>query len=140
MRFTPRGPEVKRVVAVLESEEFETPEAMAKAVIKEVVDLLSFRDTYAGTLRLKDGEHGLNFGPFYSAGDVKSYVSSLAVGGTFGVAPLHAPAPIKANIEGLDDTSPWCLECGHPAYAHLADGSSRGGCGLSYCDCTKYKK
>lgn len=142
MRFTPRRGEVASIVEILESDAYDGAEAMAKDIIKEVVDILSYRDTYAGTLRLRDGDHGINLGPFYSEADIKSYLKSIATGGEFGAVKVFAPGPIKANQQGADDRSPWCLTegCGHPAYAHLTDGSSRGKCGLSDCECSRYKK
>ena len=66
MRLTPRKEEIDRVKAILESDDYATADQMAKALIKEVADMLWMRDWFALTHVNRDGTKGLNWAPFSS--------------------------------------------------------------------------
>lgn len=138
MRITPRGEEVKAVVDLLESDGFDSADKMAKAVIKEVADMLAMREWFALTHIWENGSKGLNFGPYGSKAEVKKAAEAIG-GGSYMAIPLHSPGKLQANYEGKKWKG-YCQSCEHSPALHLADGSSRGKCGLSYCDCPKYQK
>lgn len=143
MRFTPRAQEYNKIVEILESSDYPDAKSMAKALINEMVEILSMRDVYAGTHTWKDGEKGLNYGPFYSEADIKSYLQHLGgLGGRFHVVKLYSPGALKANDIGKKGWSPWCLhpECGHAPFTHSMAAAARGACQLPTCPCTAYKK
>jgi hypothetical protein len=143
MRYTPRAQEYNRIVEILESSDYADAKAMAKALLKEMVDILSMRDTFAGTHVWSDGRKGCNYGPFYSEGDAEKFVETLGgVGGKFHVVKLFAPGAAWANANGKKNWTPWCLhpDCGHAPYTHSMAGPSRGACQIPSCKCDKYKK
>jgi hypothetical protein len=143
VRFTPRKQEYDAIVEILESPDFDSPQAMAKALLKEMVEILSMRDTFAGVHVWKDGTKGVNWGPFYSEADAEGYLKHLGgVGGRLGLVKLYSPGALKANDIGKKGWSPWCLDpdCGHAPFMHSMAGPARGECHLATCTCRKYKK
>ncbi|AWY07627.1 hypothetical protein SEA_YOSIF_63 [Streptomyces phage Yosif] len=143
MRFTPRAQEYNRIVEILESSEYDNAKDMAKALIKEMVEILAMRDTYAGVHVWQDGKKGVNYGPFYSEGDAEKFVQYLGgIGGKLGLVKLYSPGAMQANYEGKKGWTPWCLDpgCGHAPFTHSMAGPARGKCHLPTCPCEKYKK
>ncbi|OKI45088.1 hypothetical protein [Micromonospora sp. CB01531] len=144
MRITPRKEEVAAVVAVLESDQYDSAQAMAKAVIKEVAELLDMRDWVALTHRFGDnGQLGLNWGPFGSAIEAQRLADKLALGGRFSVVRLGSPGLLVANLLGAKrPTKDFCANpaCLHAAWTHSALGNSRGKCVLESCPCDEMKK
>lgn len=143
MRFTPRGEEIARVLAIMESDDYASGNEMAKALIFEVVDMLWFRDWYV--LAAKTNEHQAAFGPFASEAD------ALAAGKKW-KGMLVPDDPTKWGVvwvHGLGGTADertgggfgYCVtdDCGHPAYAHGMAGTSRGKCVLCK-GCDKYEQ
>jgi hypothetical protein len=145
VRITPRSDEVKAVVEILESGEFDGPEQMAKALIKEIGEWLQVRDWVALTHVWGDGRLGVNWGPFGSDAEATAAANKIAVGADkFRLVPIYSPARVMA---AYDETRPkdrkgFCLNdaCGHASWLHLAEGSSRGACGLDACKCPKFEK
>lgn len=145
MRITPRSDEVKAVVAILESGEFDGPEQMAKALIKEIAEWLQVRDWVVLTHVWKDETLGVNWGPFGSEAEATAAANKIAVGADkFRLIPIYSPERVLASY---DETRPkdrkgFCLndDCGHASWLHLMDGSSRGACGLEKCPCKKLAK
>ncbi|MFY1686315.1 hypothetical protein [Plantactinospora sp. WMMB782] len=133
MRLTPRGEEVREVVATLESDDFDTPEDMAKALIKQVADLLWFRTWYV--LGVRRGE-GAAFGPFSSEAEAKTYgkkyEGALIPPDDWGVVPVYGMGQVATNEAGGRPGGGYgyCATdgCGCPAYAHAQEGTSRGKC------------
>ncbi|MFY1620015.1 hypothetical protein [Micromonospora sp. WMMD736] len=132
MRFTPRKEEVQPVIDLLESDDFDSAEDMAKALIREVVDMLWFRDWYV--LGVSTGDGSLAFGPFASEPEAKAL-------GTKWQGSLLPSDPARwgvVKVRGLGGTVDeragggfgFCTTegCGHPAYAHSMEGSARGYC------------
>jgi hypothetical protein len=143
MRFTPRAQEYNKIVEILESPDYPDAKTMAKALLNEMVEILSMRDTFAGTHTWMDGARGLNYGPFYSEADIKTHLQHFAgIGGRFNVVKLYSPGAMKANDIGKKGWSPWCLDpnCGHAPFTHSMAGPSRGKCQLVTCQCNGYKK
>lgn len=143
MRITPRAHEVGRVIEILESEEFDDAKAMAKAIIKEVADILAMRDSFALAHVWGDGSKGLNYGPFGTKGDAEKFGERLGgVGGTAHVVKLSSPEELLANQVGKKGWAPWCLDegCGHAPFTHSQEAQTRGACIVSGCSCTAYRK
>lgn len=142
VRLTPRAHEIQRVVDLLEDETFEGPEQLAKAVIKEVAELVQMRDLFAMVHIWADGTKGLNFGPFGSAAECETFAKKMSFGGTGKVVPLTSSGIALANAEGKDNYPGYCYEpgCGHAPFTHAVDGASRGKCHLGTCKCSKFRK
>ncbi|GGN40244.1 hypothetical protein FHR83_007079 [Actinoplanes campanulatus] len=143
MRFTPRAEEVKRVVGILESGDYDTPEQMAKALLKDMADLMAMRDWVALSHRFSKGQLGLNWGPFASVIDATSTGEKLGgLGGEFSVVTLNSTGRLLGNVSSRKGAKDFCQhpDCGHAGWAHLMDGSARGRCGLEVCPCDKFRK
>lgn len=143
MRLTPRKEEVDCVKAILESDEYTTADQMAKALIKEVAEMLWMRDWFALVHINGAGNGGLNWAPFSSPIEALNTAEKLAIGGRFGTVKLYSPGVLLGNALGKKGWKGFCQnpECGHAPFLHLTDGSARGACGLaSVCACKKYVK
>lgn len=142
MRLTPRADEVEQVVAILESGEYEGPQAMAKALIKEVAEILAMRDWWALAHSWDDGASGMNFGPFASEADAKGLAAKLACGGTAVNVKLHSAGQIVAQVDSKKGAKDFCQDprCGHAGWSHLMDGTTRGRCALDACSCRGWSK
>ncbi|QAY17737.1 hypothetical protein SEA_ASTEN_56 [Streptomyces phage Asten] len=143
MRITPRAQEVNAVVEVLESGEYDDAKSLAKALIKEVAQILAQRDGFALAHTWRDGTAGLNFGPFGTEGDAQKFGERLGgVGGTAHVVKLSSPEVLIANQDGKKGWTPFCLVegCGHAPFTHSMAGTSRGACMVDGCECSTYRK
>ncbi|MFE4451462.1 hypothetical protein [Streptomyces sp. NPDC056796] len=143
MRITPRAHEVRRIVDLLEDPTFDSSEQMAKALMKEMADILQMRDMFAMTHTWADGHKGLNFGPFGSAAEAEAFGKKMAFGGVGRVVPLTSSGVMLANHEGVKGGYPgYCYEpaCGHAPWMHAIDGASRGECRDRACPCGKFVK
>jgi hypothetical protein len=143
VRITPRAHEIRAVVDILEDPTFDSPEQMAKAVIKEVGDMLQMRDLYALVHTWDSGHKGLNFGPFGAVAEAESFAKKVSIGGTGKIVPLTSSGVILANAQGKAGGWPgycWNPECGHSPNDHAIDGSSRGKCHRVECKCDRFVK
>ncbi|AXH70263.1 hypothetical protein SEA_HAIZUM_59 [Streptomyces phage Haizum] len=142
MRITPRAYEIQKVVDILEDPTFESPEQMAKAVIKEVGDMLQMRDLFVLTHTWESGHKGLNMGPFGSTAEAEAFAKKMSFGGTGKVIPLTSSGIILANHDGKKSWPGYCWDpkCGHSPINHAIDGSSRGKCHIATCNCSKFVK
>jgi hypothetical protein len=143
VRITPRAHEIKKVVDILEDPTFDSPEQLAKAVIKEVGDMLQMRDLFVMVHTWADGSKGLNFGPFGAVAEAETFAKKMSFGGTGKVVPLTSSGVMLANHDGKKDGWPgycWNPECGHAPWTHAVDGASRGKCHLETCNCDKFRK
>lgn len=100
MRLTPRKEEIDRVKAILESDEYATADQMAKALIKEVADMLWMRDWFALTHVNRDGTKGLNWAPFSSPIEALNTAEKVGVGGRFTTVKLYSPGILLGNALG----------------------------------------
>lgn len=143
MRITPRTHELKRVVDILEDSSFDSPEQMAKALVKEVADMLQMRDLVVMVHTWADGAKGLNHGPFGSAAEAEAFAKKMSFGGTGRLVSLTASGITLANVDGKAGGWPgycWSPECGHSPVEHAIDGSSRGKCQRAECKCSRFVK
>jgi hypothetical protein len=151
VRITPRAEEIREIVAMLESGDYDGPEALAKDLFKHIAGLLWFRESYVLGVRVGDVVYG--FGPFYAQAEAakfgKQYEGSLfakgrAQGGDgWGVMKVYGVGQIAANAEEGREGGGYgyCTTegCGCPPYAHLMSGTSRGRCLLCKV-CPEYKQ
>lgn len=133
---------MKAVVALLESDEFDSAEKMAKALIKSVADMLDMRDWYALTHRTEDEALGINWGPYGSESDAFAVAAKVGLTGKWSAVRLASPGVLLANVDGKPGAKGYCQHpgCGHATFIHLTDGSARGKCPLPTCDCPKFTK
>lgn len=136
MKVTPRGHEVKAVIDIMERDL--TADAMAKALIKEVAEMLAMRDWYALTHRFKlDKGNGVNYGPFASVIEAQKAAEKWIGAGEGGWVKLYSPGQLEARAVGKKWIG-YCQTCTHAKNLHLMDGSRRGKCGLSNCRCSSF--
>lgn len=141
MKLTPRKPEIDAVIALLEADGYPSADALAKDIIKTVADELDMRDWYALTHRWRDGQRGINWGPF--ASPIEALRTAEYIGeGQFGTVKLYSPGILVANAKGRKNTAGYCRHerCGHAPFLHSMAGSARGVCLLSSCECDGFKK
>jgi hypothetical protein len=142
VRLTPRKEEIDGVKAILESDRFTSADQMAKALIKEVAEMLWMRDWFALVHLNEAGSAGLNWAPFSSPVEALNLAEKIGIGGRFGTVKLYSPGVLLANADGKKGWKGFCQDevCGHAPWLHLQVGAGRGPCGLSRCGCMKFKK
>ncbi|MEU9057870.1 hypothetical protein AB0D13_02955 [Streptomyces sp. NPDC048430] len=142
MRITPRKHEYQAVVDILVDPTFESPDQMAKALLKEMGAILQMRDLWVLTHRWADGSKGLNYGPFGSTAEAEAFAKKMSFGGTGRVIPLTSSGIALANHDGKAGWPGYCYNprCGHPPFMHSSVGASRGQCHLDGCACDKFVK
>ncbi|MFG1602871.1 hypothetical protein [Actinoplanes sp. NPDC049265] len=143
VRLTPRKEEIDGVKTILESDDFTSADQMAKALIKEVAEMLWMRDWFALVHIGSAGKAGLNWAPFASPVEALNMAEKIAIGGRFGTVKLFSPGVLLGNTLGKPNWKGFCRAegCGHAPFLHLSDGNARGACGLaSMCTCKKYTK
>lgn len=109
MPFTPRKSEVDAVVGLLESEDFDSPAALARAIVKQVAVQLTERPWFAVAHRFTDGDQGINFGIFPGRPDAEKFRDRLD--GETGVVMLHPPVLTEPEPAGV-------CRCGHAKELH----------------------
>lgn len=130
------------MVALLEDDSFESAGHLAKAVIKEVGEILQMRDWVALVHTWESGHRGLNFAPFASEAEARSFASKMAFGGTGRLVPLHSPGVMLANHDGKGKKwKGYCQneQCTHAPFTHSAATAARGACQIPTCPCNKYQ-
>lgn len=135
--LTPRKDEVRRVLAVLESPDFESGEAMAKEVIREVHSIFEEREWTAIAWRDKPDGTGLSlaWGPFTSATEATRFVKRLDVGGVAQVVTLSSVGMMLSHIAAsAKGKAKFCPNCKHPIGTHLHERRI-GQCMARHCKC-----
>lgn len=137
MRLSPRGPEVKAIVELLESDDFDSAEALAKAVIKRVGELLSDRDMYAWVYGMGDG-FNLAWGPFSSDSEAKKFAGQYAdmLKGLHMILPLGSPTALTERATANKVPSHFCTTCPHSLISH-EHPKKNGRCAVRGCKCKK---
>lgn len=108
----PRKEETESVVQLLEAGEFETPQALAAEIIREVYRQFQARDWEIWVHR-NAGMGLLIHGPFTGDREAEKLASEAALGGENTVYKMHGPALIRSNLESIGlDTAKRC-SCGH---------------------------
>lgn len=136
--LTPRKDEVRRVVEILESSDFETGEAMAKAIIKETYQILLERSWFALLWRTNTAtgrDLSLSWGPFTSATEAERFAKKLEIGGTARALPLSSVAMMEAHVaRTARGKAKNCPNCDHPIGTHLHE-RRMGHCMVRGCKC-----
>lgn len=117
-----RKAEIEPIVALLEAGEHDTPEALAKDLIKLAARMLSERDTYGVAIGLHSDDLRIPHGPWYGRSEAEKVAAEARNRGLVAfVAPLLAPSRALTDDEG--SMSRTC-ECGHQKEQH----AGRWGC------------
>lgn len=139
MRVTPRAAEVKAVVGLLESDQFDSADALAKAVIKQVGELFAERDWYAWVYRESPDAYYLPWGPFSSDSEAKKfagkYVDMLA--GEHMILKLYSTAALADGVtNGRKQPSMFCAGCNHSLISHQHP-KIQPRCAVRSCKCKR---
>ncbi|MCG8926619.1 hypothetical protein [Lentzea sp. CC55] len=119
MRITPRKHEVAAIVEVLEDGSHDSAEALAKAVIKRVGEVLADREFYAWVHRFGPGELQLAWGPFTSDNEVVKFATQAKLGGESMSLRLCSTGAMTERVKknkGVPVAS--CDQCFHLMSAH----------------------
>jgi hypothetical protein len=140
VRLTPRKNEYAQVVKLLESDAYDSAEALAKDIIKTVADFLDDREWYALAWRDKLGPDALSlaWGVFPSEVEARRFGEALAVGGHAQAVKLYSASEMVARSKEADDLvgRSLCKNCGHPHGAHQHE-RRMGQCQVDRCGCKK---
>ena len=140
--LTPRKEEVARIVAMLESTEFEDGPAMARAIIREVHSIFEERDWSALAWRDNPDGTGLSlaWGPFTSDTEAMRFAKRLDVGGVARTVTLYSVHAMMETIEAATaGKEKFCPNCGHPVGTHQHERQI-GNCQVRGCKCKSMKK
>ena len=119
MTISPRGSEIAAVQAILESDEYGDARAMARAIVIACAKELQKRASVAVTQKFKDGDQGINVGPFWDNRSRLKYVDEAAKRGLrCGSAFLQPPARSIRAWTAPPLTQQDCATCGHGQPVH----------------------
>lgn len=141
-RINPRESEIAAVVALMESEEFDSPEALARAIVVTVAGELSHRVTQGVAAGFPGEKASLAAGPFYHKDDVQKFIEKAQEAGLWArPARLSSPDCIL-DSEALE--AGFC-ECNHVKEIHVVKVSKGTAgppkeCGITECDCRSFTK
>jgi hypothetical protein len=134
--ITPRGPEVEALVALLNGEEWESPEQLAKALLKTSFGLFQDRKLFTVV------NDGVGFSIYATEKDARSAAEKAAYLDC-NVTPLWEQAALIPHVD--PESNPLCI-CGHPKGPHdhvkgrgwcwAMGGSLKAG---NTCPCTEFK-
>lgn len=115
-RISPRDSEVETVIDLMESGDYETPEALAKAIVVAVAGELAQRTTLGIAAGFPGEAPSMAVGPFYHAEDVKKWREEAQEAGLeTRVRRLSSPGALLP-AEALETVS---CECGHQKEQHV---------------------
>lgn len=116
MSISPRKNEIDAAITVLQSEEYETPEQMARALVKSISAELSKRDAFGVGIGLRTDNLRLAHGPYYTQLEAKRVVREAEARGLVAfIAPLlGASNALREEEEAMNKR---CV-CGHPPQLH----------------------
>jgi hypothetical protein len=141
-RINPRESEVAAVVYLMESGDYETPEALAKAIIATVAGELSHRTTQGVAAGFPGEPASLAAGPFYHKDDVQKFIEKAQECGLWArTARLSSPDCILDS----DALEAGFCECDHRKEQHVVKVQKGTAgppqeCGIAECDCRGYTK
>jgi len=138
MRITPRGPEVKAIVDLLESTEYESAEALAKAIIKRTGDLLAERDWYGWFYQETPEAFILSWGPFSSDSEARRFAAKYVgmLKGRHMILPLHSTTGLVNRMASYKIPSQFCSDCNHSLISH-EHPKIQPKCAVRRCKCRK---
>jgi len=125
--ITPRKAEVEAVIALLESDDFDTSRAMAVQIVKQIADDLSRRDTKGVALSFPGQPPGLALGPYYSTRDAqKALTGAREAGMDARICRLSGTGAIRPIAVLTSE----CGTCGHRVEMH-----PKVECYVHKCEC-----
>lgn len=117
--FRPRGSEVKAVVDLLESGDYETSEDLAKTIIQTLVGELAKRDAYGIARGLRTDDLRIPHGPYWDKRDAERAVKASREAGLVAfMAPLSSPVLPEPQRSSLAR----CEGCAHAVQFHDSRG------------------
>lgn len=144
--ITPRGSEIATIVKLLESEEYETAEDLAKEILKTAHSLFQERDWYIWINR--EATLTLLYGPFAQRREAEKCAERAGIGGENYTTKLLSPAAMDRRAEKYDAKRGAVLcSCGHDKGLHehpktagrCMYGSFTNQKWYSECDCKRYE-
>jgi hypothetical protein len=138
MRLTPRGTEVAAIAELLESDEFDSAEALSKAIIKRVADLFSEREWYVWVYRENPEAWYLPYGIFSSETEAKKSAGKMVdmLKGQHMILHVFSYAELVARIASYKVPSQFCANCEHSHISHQHPRKN-GRCAVRNCKCKK---
>jgi hypothetical protein len=142
VNITPRKAEVQALVELLESDQYASADALAKAMFKRIYELFLDRDWHLYAFQWLSGGHPLLWGPFTSEAEVARFAAKMSLGpmGRHGVMSAFSPnrqLQIVLDADKKPDRNPICDECGHPKGLHEHKGAG-GRCVWRNCKCPQH--
>ena len=144
MALTPRKEEVARVVQVIDSGSYDTPEAMARDLLKLASEILAERVTWVVGATLGEGPPFYFTGPFYDTRSRDAFARAHKNTGMRFVNVRVGPPNHTLLASYPTPLSP-CVTCGH----HQGTHSAKFGCCAfkgptgtrkrDQCDCRAYE-
>lgn len=136
MNITPRKAEITALVTLLESDAYDSAEALAKEVFKTAYELLLDRDWWAYALRFKSGPPAIFWGPLSSENEARKFAERAGL-----VGVEHRAIPLSSVGQQLrrftENEGPLVIpvcECGHHEGIHKHE-RAMGRC--QRCRCPK---
>lgn len=124
MSITPRKSEIESVVNILDSDAFDSPDQMARELIKTVARMVSERDSFGLAVGLPGEQPWLAHGPYWSRNSAQKALKEAEGAGLRGyIAPLFSAEWMMREQAVKDDS---CATCGHAKWQHW----DRGACAL----------
>lgn len=125
--------ELARIVALLESDTFDTEEQLAYAVLKEAAEIIAGR----GMWMVRPSNAPVWWGPYWTLGQAEkaweTQVGPVAGGGGRGEVAWVSPWRDTPTPSSGTDLQEKCL-CGHPRWWHTTEGK-RLYCGPKSAGC-----
>lgn len=137
MRVTPRKGEIAEIVKLLETDGYDSADALAKDIIKRTAELFADREWVAWVWKETTEDHSfqLAWGPFPSESEAKKLASKVGVKGLQMFLPLASPGELARRV-AEKPPAPWCSACYHPHHAHQHP-KFNGRCAHRGCDCPR---
>lgn len=139
----PRKDEIRRVVELLESPDFESADEMAKEMIKLCLDLFEEREWAAILWRdekVTGKDSFLSWGPFSSTTEAERWIKRLDIGGVARALPLSSIAMMDSHIATTNKgKAKNCPNCQHPVGTHMHE-RKQGYCMVAKCKCKTLTK
>lgn len=139
MRVTPRGDEVKAVIELLESDQFDSDEAMSKAIIKRVAELFAEREWYVWVYRESpEAQWYLPYGPFSSESEAKKSAGKFVdmLTGQHMILHVFSYAELVNRMAQYKVPSKFCANCTHSLVSH-EHPRKNGRCAVRGCKCKR---
>lgn len=120
MKVTPRATEVKAIVELLESTEFDSDTALAKAILKRTGELFAEREWHAWVYRESPDALYLTWGPFSSDNEAKRFAGKYVdmLKGQHMILPMSSTAELTARMATYKVPSHYCTTCTHSLISH----------------------